>query len=155
MCKGSSKVILPQRGKGGKVVVKIGSGTGGSWAYYEPMEDKMATKSITIAPKVFADLAAAVSNSQVTEGVNCLTALSEALWQKATEQAGSEVTALFSAHIEVEALIHWLEGCQSSWLSPEIARSDVKKSIQEALALFGEDLDKVLEPHLQEVGLQG
>jgi hypothetical protein len=43
--------------------------------------------------------------------MNYLMALSEALWERATQQAGPEVTALFSAYIEVEALITWLKGC--------------------------------------------
>jgi hypothetical protein len=112
----------------------------------------MATSMITLA-STFANLAATVSDPDVTEKINGLMALSEALWEKASQQAGPEVTALFSAHIEVEALIRWLESSrQASWPNGEIARSDVEKSIGEALALFG-DLDKALEPHLQEVGL--
>lgn len=115
----------------------------------------MATNMTTLAPTI-ANLAAIVSGPDITEKINCLMALSEALWEKASQQAGSEVTALFSAHIEMEALIRWLGSSQqASWPNGEIARSDVEKSIGDALALFGEDLDKALGPHLQEVGLYG
>jgi len=118
-------------------------------------DPKMATNITTLAPTI-ANLAATVSGPDVTEKVNYLMALSEALWEKASQQAGPEVTALFSAHIEMEALIRWLESSQqASWPNGEIARGDVEKSIGDALALFGEDLDEALEPHLQEVGLRG
>jgi hypothetical protein len=115
----------------------------------------MATDMITLAPTI-ANLAATVSGPDISEKVNCLMALSEALWEKASQQAGPEVTALFNAHIEIETLIRWLESSQqASWPNGEIAQSDVEKSIGEALALFGEDLDEALEPHLKEVGLRG
>jgi len=115
----------------------------------------MATNVTALAPTI-ANLATMVSDPDVTEKVNCLMALSEALWEKASQQAGPELTALFSAHIEMETLIRWLESSQqASWPNGEIARSDVERSIGEALALFGEDLDKALGPHLQEVGLCG
>jgi len=113
----------------------------------------MATNVTALAPTI-ANLAATVSDPGITGKINCLMALSEALWEKASQQAGPEITAVFSAHIEMEALIRWLgRSQQASWPNGEIARGDVERNIGKALALFGEDLDRALGPHLEEVGL--
>lgn len=107
------------------------------------------TPEISAIVSEMASLAATVSKPEIADGVSYLMALSEALWEKASQEAGPEITDLFSAHIEIEELIRWLQNCQqSSWLSPEIAQEGVQQAINKALAIFGEDPDKALEPYI-------
>jgi hypothetical protein len=108
----------------------------------------MSTEMQAIISQV-TDLAASVSDLELEKRLDSLMVLSEALWEKASQQAGPEITELFSTYIEVEELIRWLQGCrQHNWLSSKIAQTDVEKTLTKALAFLGDDLDKVLEGSL-------
>ena len=114
------------------------------------------TEEVHTTVRKITELATTVSSSEIADGVNHLMALSEAIWEKASREAGLEITTLFSAYIEMEALIRWLQGCQQAdWPSSECAKGSVQRATNTALTIFGPDLGKALRSHLEEFSCLG
>ena len=109
------------------------------------------TEEVHTTVRKITDLAAAASSSEIADGVGHLVALSEAIWEEASRMAGMEITTLFSAYIEIEALIRWLQGCQQAdWPDSKCAKGSVQRTMNKALAIFGPNLGKALKPYLEE-----
>lgn len=79
---------------------------------------------------------------------NYLMSLSECMWEKATEVAGPDVTALFQNHRALERVIDVVEGRRQPDADTEIFYREAVQTIKAAWSFFGPGLAEAIEEYL-------